>query len=63
MYCYIDSNDITLVAENIEYIVPFIDPRKRILKDVRADQFTQADYDAINEYIGKRGATVLASCS
>ena len=41
----------------------FIDPKKRILKDVKADQFRAEDYVAINDYIGKRGATVLASGS
>ena len=39
----------------------FIDPRKRILRNVRAEQFTEIDFNAINEYICKRGASVLAT--
>ena len=39
----------------------FIDPRKRILRNVRAEQFTEIDFNAINEYIYKRGASVLAT--
>lgn len=47
-------------AENIEYVITFIDPQKRILKDVKIRQFSKEDYEAINLYIGKRGAKVLS---
>ena len=54
------SKFYSFIAENIEYIIPFIDPRRRILIDIKADQFNQADFDAINDYVMKRGVNILA---
>lgn len=49
------------LAENIEYVISFIDPKKRVLREVKKEQFNAEDFDVINDYIHKRGATLLTS--
>lgn len=41
-------------------MIQLIDPKKRILRNVKAEHLNQMDYKAINAYISKRGATVLS---
>lgn len=48
-------------AENIQFVSNYLDPKRRILKGLRSEQFQQQDYKAINAYIRRRGSIALNS--
>lgn len=50
---------LSSLAENIEFIVGVVDPKRRILKNVKASQFEEADFAAINNLTRKYGASAL----
>ena len=56
-----DDCPFQICAENIEYVTTFLDPKRRILKEVRVADFTESDYLAINAYIKQRGSLALNS--
>ena len=39
----------------------FIDPKKRILRDIKADQFSEKDFESINKFVGTKGKILTRS--
>ena len=50
------------VGENLDQIVPFIDPMKRVIKDFKVNQLSDQDFLEINKFIGNK-AKILAKTS
>lgn len=56
-----EEQPFQICAENIQYVTTFLDPKKRILKEMKLHEFKKSDYKAINAYIRKRGSLDLGS--
>ena len=50
------------VGENLEQIIIFIDPMKRVIKDFKVNELSDEDFKEINKFIGNR-AKILAQTS